>query len=276
MSVQDYVIFNGLLTLKSEVKISPFHSGLYYGDGCFETFRAYAGKFLHLQRHLDRLKNAMKYLRMPEVDLKPELMLEVIRRKELNEKDALIRVQVWREGRRAYKLSDDDKVNVVVECDAYTAEDRPLNLVTSNVRTMPSKKGSLAFKLSSSQAYMLAAHDAQFSSADAALMLNQNGCVSEADIGNIFWIKNDRLFTPSESCDFIPGITRGILIELLEAEEGEYTPEILLKADAAFVTNSMMEIRPVSRIDDVDFITDMPLLEKVQSTFRDYRNEHLQ
>jgi branched-subunit amino acid aminotransferase/4-amino-4-deoxychorismate lyase len=276
MSERDYVIFNGLLTLKSEVKISPFHSGLYYGDGCFETFRAYSGKFLHLQQHLHRLKQAMKYLHMPERDVKPELIVELIRRKDLIDKNALVRIQVWREGKRAYKLRDEDEVHLAVECELYEPKADPLKVITSQVRTMPSRKGSLDFKLSSSQAYMLAAHDAQFSSADAGLMLNQQGFVSEADIGNIFWIRDGSLFTPSEACDFIPGITRGIVMELHEVCEGEYEPAELMKADAAFITNSMMEIRPISRIDDLDFITDMPLLEEVISSFQKYRNEHLQ
>ena len=275
MNNRDYVIFNGVLTLKSEVRISPFQSGLYYGDGCFETFRSYCGSFLHIDRHLNRLQQAMTYLRMPERDLNQALIGELLRRKDLADEDAMVRIQVWREGKRAYKLSEEDNVHMAVECDAYQVKRDALKLITSHVRTMPSKSGSLSFKLSSSQAYMLAAHDAQFSAADAALMLNQKGYISEVDVGNIFWIKDGRVFTPSESCDFIPGITRNILLEMHDIEEGEFEPEALKRADAAFVTNSMMEIRKISSLDHIDFKTDIPLLEELISSFSTYRNKNL-
>ena len=50
---------NGKFVDPDKAKVSVFDRGFMYGDGVFETMRAYAGKVFKLDRHLDRIFRAM-------------------------------------------------------------------------------------------------------------------------------------------------------------------------------------------------------------------------
>jgi len=50
---------------KEEAKISVFDHGFLYGDGVFETLRAYGGKVLLLSEHIARLKQSAARLHIP-------------------------------------------------------------------------------------------------------------------------------------------------------------------------------------------------------------------
>ena len=74
-------------------------------------------------------------------------------------------------------------------------------------------------------------------------------------MSNIFMVKGNKLIAPSINCGVLPGITRKTVLELapyggLGIEEGKFTEDQLKDSDEAFVTNSLIEIIPVIRIDD--------------------------
>jgi branched-chain amino acid aminotransferase len=89
--------------------------------------------------------------------------------------------------------------------------------------------------------------------ADDALLLNDNGCLAEASSSNIFLVKGKTLKTPSKESGILPGITREVVLELaaresIQTQEGAVLTGELLSADEAFLTNSMVEIMPVTRV----------------------------
>ena len=70
---------------------------------------------------------------------------------------------------------------------------------------------------------------------------------------NIFWIKNDILYTPSLETGILPGIIRAWVIEKasalnLDVQEGFYTKEDLLQSTECFITNSVQELVPISSL----------------------------
>ena len=101
---------------------------------------------------------------------------------------------------------------------------------------------------------IIAKAEAKERGAHEALMLNANGYLTEGTISNIFFISNQILCTPSTNCGILDGITRKIILELavknrIKIKEGRFRKEALYNASEAFITNTTMEVMPVSRVD---------------------------
>ena len=85
------------------------------------------------------------------------------------------------------------------------------------------------------------------------IFLTNQGNVSEAITSNIFWVKNQILYTPSEDCDILLGITRDFILKLakklhIPVKEGCYSANELIDAEEVFLTNSVQEIIAIKEI----------------------------
>ncbi|WP_249664245.1 aminotransferase class IV, partial [Lysinibacillus sp. D4B1_S16] len=72
---------------------------------------------------------------------------------------------------------------------------------------------------------------------------------------NVFWVKNDKLYTPSLETGILPGIARARVIKKadalgLEVREGFYTKEDLRQSTECFITNSVQELVPIIYIEN--------------------------
>jgi branched-chain amino acid aminotransferase len=153
--------------------------------------------------------------------------------------------------------------------------DKPLTCTISTVQRISSNAVPVSWKVCGTYAnsYLArrSAHRAQF---DDGIFLNSTGFIAEASAANIFFIKGDRLVTPSIDCDCFPGITRVCVMELAEQAgvkvvQEQIRPSELSEFDAAFLTATLMELKPISRVDDVHFPTaGHPLFRELLSGFR--------
>ena len=101
---------------------------------------------------------------------------------------------------------------------------------------------------------VLAKIEAKKQGAYEAIMLNENAFLAEGTISNIFFYKGGSLCTPSIDCGILDGITRGIVTDLarqegLSVQEGMFTKNDLYAAEEVFLTNTTMEVMPVSAVD---------------------------
>ena len=88
-----------------------------------------------------------------------------------------------------------------------------------------------------------------------ALMLNNEGFLTECTTSNFFMVRNGALLTPSLDCGILSGITREVILKLAHengvlVEEGKWLPEELNQIDEAFISGSIKKIMPVCRIDN--------------------------
>ncbi|MDH5775108.1 MAG: aminotransferase class IV, partial [Nitrospirota bacterium] len=102
---------------------------------------------------------------------------------------------------------------------------------------------------------ILAKQEAVRIGADDALMLNMDRELTECTASNIFFVKHQCLYTPAVACGILQGVTRDVVLELaveqgMSVEEGHYTIEELFQADECFITNTGLEIMPVSKVGD--------------------------
>jgi len=275
----EIVYLNGHLVPRSEARLSPFDHGFLYGYGLFETMRAYDGCIFRLDRHLARLRRSAENLGLahnviaspPSVIASPspegskgaaKQSLETACLQTLNAnnlKDARLRLTVT--------AGEGDMTPDPTTCSGLTV------LVTAkNLIPLPPEKYELGFKavLSSvhrnsqsplsrlkSTSYLdniLARMEAKAAGADEAILLNERGVLAEGSTSNIFLVSKGILITPSLESGVLPGITREAALEIAQAlsirtEERGVELNELMQADEAFITNSILEIMPLTWFD---------------------------
>ena len=109
-----------------------------------------------------------------------------------------------------------------------------------------------------------------------ALWFTTQNHLAEGCISNVFVVSGGVLRTPPLTTPVLPGIARGIVIELargsgLEVRENTLTGNDLLDADEVFLTNSIMQIMPVIAVERHDIGTGRPgaLTQRLGQAYRD-------
>ena len=102
---------------------------------------------------------------------------------------------------------------------------------------------------------MLARQEARMAAYDEALLLNEKGYLSELSSGNMFIVIGGVLKTPPEDSGFISGVVREVVLQIAsqldkETIETDITLEDLYQADEAFLTNSVLEIMPLTSVNN--------------------------
>lgn len=278
-----FININGALIPEEEASLPATSRAVSYGDGCFETLVSYKSKFLHFEDHFARLQSGLKYLEM-NLDLTIDQLKSEIRKlleeNELEYEDSVIRIQCYREGSSGY-FDISDRSGFIISTRSIPERSESFKLRTVSVRAIPTTALDRKVKLSNSINYIKAAQEAKKKGGDDALMLTVNSKISETTISNIFWIKGNQVFTPSVNCDLLPGVTRSILIELIDQDseleliEGAFGLEEIYISEAVFCTNSVMEMKSVSGVDDHLYKTEHSLFEKLKNDFKVYKEKWL-
>jgi len=104
---------------------------------------------------------------------------------------------------------------------------------------------------------VLARHEATLNGLDEALLLNEDGYLTEGSTSNIFFVKSSGLVTPPLDSGILPGITRNLVIEIagklgIKVTEENISLTDLSQFQEAFLTASTMEIMPLIMIKGQD------------------------
>ena len=284
-----WIYLNDCFVRKEHARVSVFDHGFLFGDGVYETLRAYQGRIFLLERHVNRLRRSCEFVGL-ELPIQDEAWMAIIG--ELLDRNGLqnagLRVTISRgEGEVGIDPRLCARPTVVAMAKpvvAYTDQQRKQGLVLhpASVRRNPEFAQSPQIKAISFLNNILAKQEAIRVEADDALMLNMDGYLAECTTSNIFFVKNQRLHTPAVDCGILQGITRDVVIELADklevcVEEGRYTMEQLLQADECFITNTGIEIMPVSRIGDCQIGQGRrgPLTGELRKVFTENLNRYL-
>lgn len=254
----EIVYLNGSLVPLSEASISPLDYGFLYGFGLFETMRAYGGHVFRLDRHLARLARSAQTLGLPLPPLDIEgAVLDTLRANRLS--DARIRVTLsLGEGEMVPDPATCRSPTVLILASEYKPRpaqvyERGFRAIVSSIRRnsqSPLSRVKSANYLES----MLARREARAAAADEALFLNEKGLLAEASMSNLFLVAEDTLWTPGQESGVLPGITREAILELasrevIPAREREVGLAALLGAQEAFLTNSLIEVMPLTEVE---------------------------
>ncbi|MDW7659604.1 MAG: aminotransferase class IV [Bacillota bacterium] len=117
---------------------------------------------------------------------------------------------------------------------------------------------------------LLAWQDAKSCGYDDTLFFSETRVIRECSRSNVFFICASRILTPDCSCGLLPGIVRQWVLDRYPVTPGIFQTSDILSADAVFVTNSVIGIRPISQIDNRSYIKTMhPLVAEISSNYQD-------
>lgn len=225
--------------------------GLLLGDGLFETVLAVNGDLVRLEAHLDRMAAGCAVLGLPAPDRDEA---EALMRRALatvQAPRAAVRLTLTAgSGGRGLDRPAPPAPRLFATASPSVAPDRPARLVLARVRRNDGSPVSRIKSLSYLD-NVLARTEAQGAGADEAVMLNTRGELACAAAANLFWVSEGRLFTPALDCGALAGIARGALMTAAQAAGVEVAvaragPEALERAEAVFLTNSLIGLRPVA------------------------------
>ncbi len=258
--MKDIIYINGAMVPRGEAGISPFDRGFLYGYGLFETMRSYGGRVFRLDRHLARLMRSAEGLGLAAL-MDPAVLGQAIQKTlEANRlRDARIRLSVSAgEGERGLELPESGMLTIIVVAERLVLPPTRVYEKGVSAAIVGARRNSRS-PLSGikSMAYLeslLAHSEAVAQGADEAILLNERGLVAECSTSNIFLVVGGRLLTPSAESGILPGITREVVLELAQGlgiatVVGEIQLADLLGADEVFLTNSILELMPITEVD---------------------------
>ena len=239
---------DGALVEEAEARLSPFDHGLLTGDGVFETLRIIRGRPFAARRHLDRLARSAAGMRLPcpEAAVVRSAMDQVIGGNHLDE--GRLRVTVT-SGPGALG-SDRASVEPTV---IVAAGPLPTWPPAADVAVAPwprNERSPLAgVKSTSYGENVVALAFARDRGAGEAIFANLAGRLCEGTGTNLFLGLGRRLVTPSLSSGCLAGVTRELLLELVEVAEDDLPLTALAEADEAFLTSSTRDVQPIRSVD---------------------------
>jgi len=282
----EWVYLNGEVVRRSEAAISPMDRGFLYGDGFFETLRIEQGRTFRLAEHIERLNMSCCQTGW-QWALDPQQMERVVG--DLIGRNGIergyLRVTVSR-GPHERSLTDLRATRPTVFVEMHAMELAPLDdpppfvLARSSYVRDP-RSPTLRQKSLSYQANLLALAEGRRNGADEVFFVDPEGNLTEGAITNIFLVQGSSVLTAAVDCGILPGITRGAVLRLCEAEGiecrvGRHRAEALERCDELFCTNSLRGVVPVKRVSggpDREFLR-WPITRRLQSRYAElFRQE---
>lgn len=267
MALPNYVYFDGKLVPYADAKVGVLTHGLNYGTALFGGIRGYwnddEGELFVFRPvdHFKRFLQSASLLRMA-FDYKPEDLVNGtldLLRMEGFKTDCYVRPLAFYSdeiiGVRLHNLHP--KVAIAsVPFDRYVSNDTNAHCTISSWRrvddNMIPARGKIAGAYVNSA---LAKSDAQLSGFDEAIVLSDDGHVSEGSAENLFLVRNGVVITPPISANILEGITRRSIMLLLHDEMGMDVVERqvdrteLFLADEVFLSGTGVQITAVTQID---------------------------
>jgi branched-chain amino acid aminotransferase len=265
--IPKFAYFKGDFVPYLEAKIGVLNHAFNYGTAVFAGIRGYWNddeEQLFIFRpidHFKRLLNSAKLMLM-ELDQKPQdllkITLKLLKLEDLRE-DIYIRPLVYKSdeviGVKLHDLNHDITM-VAIPFGRYIKNDTDAHVTISSWRRVDDNMIPARGKISG--AYVNSAFvktDAIKSGFDEALVLTQDGHLSEGSAMNVFVVRDGNIFTPPVTDNILEGITRRTVMELLEREQGFKViersidrTEIFL-CDELFMTGSAAQIVAVTQVD---------------------------
>lgn len=252
--MDNYLVYNGKFLLSNTPILQAGNRGFQYADGLFESIRVINGKPLFLNAHYQRLKEGAEQLSISFPENWTFLFFADLFQKLIslnNLSSGRARLSINREIGSGYNPTHKD-VSFILELypldqAIYALNKNGISIdVYDKQVKYPSKLNS--FKTLNAQLYIMALADVALKNIDDALVLNQAGNIIEASASNVFFVKDECIYTPPLSDGGVGGIMRMQVINIaLEAGikvfECHTTEDYLLDADEVFLTNAIKGIQ---------------------------------
>ena len=219
-----------------------FDDGYQFGIGAFETIAVQNKIPILLEKHLKRLNNSLSFLKIDKI-IDKKIVLDYV--KNIKKQNYALKIIVS-EKNTIIKT----RANPYINSKLYESG---FNLKYSSILKNETSPFSYHKTLNYAE-NILEKRKAKIENVDDFIFINTKGFISEGSVCNIFFINNEKIYTPSISSGILPGIVRAYLCESYNIEEKEISPSNVEEMEECFVTNSLMGIMPVKRLGDIEFI----------------------
>ncbi|MDU6341286.1 MAG: aminotransferase class IV [Clostridium sp.] len=229
-------------------------TGIFFGRGVFETILL-KGKPHFLNEHVERLNDGITKLSLGD-HITSDMVLEKINEYKLDN--------------LALKIVVTEK-NIIFSTREikYKAENYEQGFKVKLSNNIRNSKSCLTYIKSINYLDNLLEYEkAQKEEYNEVLFLNENNKLSEGSTTNVFIVKDNKIYTPSEKCGLLSGIIRKYVIDNFKVYEKEISKEELLNADEVFLTNSLVGVIKVSEIEGCKFRN--RVAEKVRKAYEEY------
>lgn len=260
--------FNGELVPDNQLILGNNNRAFKYGDGTFETLKIVNSIIIFSEEHYFRLMASMRILRMDiplnfTLEFFEQEILKVAEANDLNE-FTRIRITTFRKGGGLYAPKSNE-IEYVIEARSLK-NIRKENYTVELYKDFHVYSGMLStLKTTNRILNVMASVFSSENEYDTCLLLNEKKYLVEAIHGNIFLVFGNKIITPSITEGCIKGIIRKKIITLLQkssvftVEERQISPFELQKADELFITNSIIDIQPVTNYRKKVFKTEISL-----------------
>lgn len=241
-----------------------------YGKGIFTTIAIRGGEVLFWEKHWRRLgENAAKV----HIDLAEHT--EEATRSAL---DDAIATSGLADGRARITFVDDSPSEIWSDDRGHKIT---LSIIVAERRSIPQpfKLTVSPYRVNSSSPLagvkscnylenVLALDEAKRRGFHEALRVNERGHITSGCMANVFWLKDDQLFTPALSTGCLAGTTRECVLDNIDCKEVEVPVDAVKDADAIFLTSAGIGIVQVTEFEDRVFSEFVHPITKLLSTAR--------
>ncbi len=273
--MQTVVNLDGVLVAPEAAKVSVFDRGFLYGDSVYEVIRTYGGRPFELPAHLARLAHSAERIGLePKWDATrtaAEIDRTLCAAQGGDAPDA--EAAPWNLGERYIRvvmtrgagpigldpaLAVDPLAIVVVQplqgppARAYL---EGVKAAVVGVRRASPRAIDPSAKTGAHLPNVLAVKEARAAGAYEAFLLDDRGFVTEGSSSSIFAVRGGRVLTPPLRAGILEGVTRGIVLRIaagigVPSQETPLRSGDLEEADEVFITSTIREILPVTRLGD--------------------------
>ncbi|CAE6895093.1 aminodeoxychorismate lyase [Vibrio sp. B1FLJ16] len=227
-----------------------------YGDGCFTTILTKNGELVFWPEHVERMEACLKTLQIPLPDW--QTVRDWANLASLQDENAGIKIHFSRgNGGRGYSLSGVEGPVVTISNFAFPThyslwqkDGVCLGVCETRLGIQPLLAGH---KHNNRLEQVLAKAEIEGTEFADAVTLNVQNHVIETTMANLFWVKDNDVYTPDLSLSGVAGVMRRKVLEFLYAsdirvEVGNFTLSEMLEADEVWMCNSLLGVAPVRSI----------------------------
>lgn len=244
---------NSKLIDEKLAKISINDRGFLFGDGIFETCHILNYQILDFDLHLQRLQQGLYFLEI-NIDIAKlkKLSYKLIQKNDF--RDGILRIYISRgSGSKGFLPQPKIKPTILIQNKKLPKIPTKIRLGIAEKIKISSQNQLNIHKTANSLTYILAKIEANQQQNFDNIILNENQQICETSSANIFWFKNDILFTPNLKCGLLNGTKRQKLIKFchdnkIKLQDGYFTIDELKNCEAIFMTNSSFLILTIDEL----------------------------
>lgn len=244
--MHEYISFNHQTLFSHEPALTAISSATLYGKGIFTTIAIYNSEPFLWEKHWTRLlDNASRVgldFNFAKETVKESLAKLILKNKMTNGRARLTFFDESAQG--IWALKNNKKTALLITTADFRPSSEELKLTVSPYR-VNSTSPLANIKSCNYLENILAFEQAKKDGFDEAIRLNERGEIVSACLANIFWVKNDEIFTPGLRTGCLAGTMRAYILEKYKVSEVQKTLEILHDSDGIFITSAGLGIKQI-------------------------------